>query len=421
MALAHSPKHGFSSPGCERREVTICHCHQAADLRRIAPAAGREPILENERTEHLLLVRWSCLTWVLFFGLAAVNALAADIRFSASGISNYTNYTPTGAVLSQINAPFIVAVDGRRVFMRLQYANDHYAEWSFDGTYAYHLLESPDRLNPVSGLNAAAVIREDEFPTDAVCILRNLWLGLGSAGYLTSSNYPGLLVPWGAKGLFGMRSYLWNVERIAGSPHLPSKIIFTASEDLWNAEESTRIEKSDQGFSLRVGFVGGRFETLDTKPFNGLTIPVRFRLQRFRFDRDQSKPERLLESYLVTVTNLSAEVLTDFRPGIRRATDVSDMMEETAEKPLFGFVYTLTNSQWMARSDPRRKGFLQKAESDYARWLKMTKERAQQSSGYSSREKLPMRLIIFGVFLTTGILLWVLVTRSMSRNTKSQT
>lgn len=218
-----------------------------------------------------------------------------------------------------------------------------------------------------------------------------------------------------------MRSYLWNVERIADSPHLPSKITFTASEDLWNAEESTRIEKSDQGFSLREGFVGGRFETLDTKPFNGLTIPVRFRLQRFRFDRDQSKPERLLEFYLVTVTNLNAEVPADFRPAIRRATDVSDMMEETAAKPLFGFIYTLTNSEWMARSDPRRKGLLQKAELDYARWLKMTKAKAQQSPGYSSGKKTAMRFIIFGVFLTTGILLWVLVTRSMTRNIKSQT
>jgi len=359
-------------------------------------------------------------TWVLLFGLTPTG-LASDLKFTASGLSYFTNYTSTGAAISHINAPYFIAVDGRRVFVRLQYADDHYAEWSFDGRYSYHLLESPDRLNPVKDLNAAAVIREDEFPTDAFCILRNIWLGLGSANLLTNSSYSGLLVPWGAKGLSGMRSYRWNIERLTAAPHLPTRITFSASEELWEQEEVTRIEKSDQGFTLREGFVGGRFETLEAKSFSGLTIPVRFCLQRFRFERDQNEPERLLEFYLVTVTNLSAEVLTDFRPGIRRATDVSDMMEETVRKPLFGFIYTLTNDDWMARSDPRRKGLLSKAESDYARWLQMTKKKAQQSTSYSARKKTVMRSIILGLFLMTGILLWPLVTRSMTRSIKSQT
>ncbi len=422
MAHAHLPKPSLRSPavaeekysrGAKTSHLDKCSPHPGRLWKRLGDTWRKCSGSEGQS------IRSSC--WVLFFAWATIITPAADVKFSASGTSCFTNYTSTGTVLSHINAPFCIAVDGRRVLLRLQYADDHYAEWSFDGRYSYHLLESPDRLNPVKGLNAAAVIREDEFPIDAFCVLRNIWIGLGSASFLTNSSYLGLLVPWGAKGLNGMRSYQWSVERIAERPHLPNKITFTASEDLWIAEESTRIEKSDQGFSLREGFVGGRFETLETKSFNGLTIPVRFHLQRFRFDRDQNKPERLLEFYLITVTNLSAEVLTDFRPDIRRATDVSDMMEETAEKPLFGFVYTLTNGGWMERSDPRRKGLLQKAEFDYARWLKLAKEKGQQPPSHSSRKKTAMRSIIFGAFLTTGIMLWVLVTRSMTRNTKSET
>ena len=300
---------------------------------------------------------------------------SATKPFQAYGTCCYTNYEVSGAPHNIINTTFSAAVDGRKVYIRLDYAKDYYEEWTFDGTNSYSLGDSPDRVNPVPGARAAVTLNEIEFPVTAVEMIRTIWLGLCSASYLGNPTNQLVLVPWGAWELDGMLSYEWKMERFSNSPYLPKAITFVASTNLWEKEMQIKLGLKGKPFLFREGFVGGKFEVADVQKWDGMTLPVRFAVKRYRFDARTSAGSKTLQDCEVIVTNFTSTVFATFRPKITRPTDVSDMRYETAGMPHFGITYTLTNDNWPAKNDPRQLAAVEQKKPVYWEWRRRVNPR----------------------------------------------
>ncbi len=286
--------------------------------------------------------------------------------FTCSGNFYHTNYDVREVADSVINATFTTTVKDHKVYMRLNFAPDYYAEWSYDGLTSYDLIDSPDRVNLVKGARAAVSIRENEFPATADCFFRTIWLGLCSAHYFqySNTNRNGLLVPWGDRSFAGLLSFQWKEQNLSAPPYLPSNIVFIASSALWPEEQKQRINQR-QTFPFDDGFVGGQFQVSQCQIYDEMTIPSAFTLKRYRAGEGSGK---LLEYYRVEVTNISAAGSEGFVPKIHRPTDVSDMRDESPEMPLFGITYTLTNDAWLAKSDPQRLALINAQKPVYWKW-----------------------------------------------------
>ena len=215
-----------------------------------------------------------------------------------------------------INSTFSAAMDGRKVYIRLDFAKDYYEEWAFDGTYSYALIDNQDRVNPVPGSRAAVTLNEIEFPVTADELTRTIWLGLCSANYLENSNNQPVLVPWGAWGLDGMLSYEWKMQRFANSPYLPETVTFVASTNLWEKEKQIKLGMKGNPFPIREGFVGGKFEADRSQTWDGMTLPVRFAVERYRFENRTPTGSKMLQYCSVEVTNFSSTVSPHFDPKL---------------------------------------------------------------------------------------------------------
>jgi len=93
--------------------------------------------------------------------LVSLPRIGVCYSFQAYGTLHTTNFTPAGKVGSFKNTKFCAAVDGEKVYIRVDYAPDYYSEWCFDGKDSYQLVDSPDRVNRAKGLRAAADIHQD--------------------------------------------------------------------------------------------------------------------------------------------------------------------------------------------------------------------------------------------------------------------
>lgn len=286
--------------------------------------------------------------------------------YELSGLFFYTNYTASGEPRGVINATFHGAVDGERAWFRFEFSTNHYAEWSYDGTNDYSVVDD-------GGPRAAVTVWQSEFPLQADPLTRTAWLGLGSAHYFNNTTNDAVLVPWCDWGMKGMMSYQWKMERLPELPHLPRKIDFHASEALWKRECDARIERPSRKFPFREGFLGGRFTTKATQEFEGMTIPTRFSLERYRVRDNEGA---LLEYSDVWVTNLAAATPLTFRPKISRLTDVSDMRDSTPDRPRFGVIYQLTNDAWLAKDDPKRLALVEAHKPVYAKWRRSLAKKA---------------------------------------------
>lgn len=331
--------------------------------------------------------------WVLCFQLAG---FVHGQSFQAFGTYCYTNYTPTETVSTFINASFSVAVDREKVYLRFDFAPQNYEEWAFDGTNSYLLIDGPSLSDPnvKKQLSAAATEDENEFPVTPVCLIRTVWLGLGSAHYFDDPTNQPVLVPWGEWGLRGMLSYRWDLHRLSAAPYLPAAITFVASSNLWKKEQAARIEPEEVSFPLREGFIGGQFEVQQTGSLGAMTYPTRFVLKRYRTGIGEGK---LLEFSCIQITNLSAFAAANFIPKITRATDVSDMRDSTTNIPRFGITYTLTNDNWLAKSDPHRLAMVEAHKAEYEKWRRSLALKAHASWVRPDRRRIVLVALILSV------------------------
>jgi len=316
-----------------------------------------------QQASHLGLVALLCLLF------AAKQNLHAQ-SFKAYGNYYHTNYDGAGAPSGELTGTFSANVENEKIHLRLDFIPDqhHYAEWTYDGKTAYSVLDNITPTTIDQGARAAAMVTEDEFPTPEFCIARTIWLGLCSAHYFSNpTNSPTskpTLVPWLDWSTSGMLSFQWRMKNFQETPFLPSNIVFTASTDLWAKEAKMRINLEDS-FPFRDGFIGGEFEVKQTQSFKGMTLPSSFILKRYRFGGPKGQ---LLEFYDIQVTSLTASTPENFIPKIQRPTDVSDMRDGTADMPRFGITYTLTDDNWLAKSDPKRLAMVEAHKPVYWSW-----------------------------------------------------
>ena len=297
----------------------------------------------------------------------------ARYAYQVSGVLNHTNFLVSEAVDNVINATFQVVVADDQVYVRIDYASGSVAEWSYDGTNDYCLQET-------GGPRAAATVYQNEYPISPGSFERTVWLGLGSAHYFGNPTNEPILAPFGDWALDGMLSFRWNMKRMAGTPGLPDKITFVASEELWQRERSLRMVVPTKAFPYHEGFIGGRFEVKATNLFNGLSLPSHFILERFRIGENKGA---VLTYTDVQVTNISTATAFNFRPKIMRGTDISDMRSSTRERPVFGITYTVTTDDWWIMDDPRRLMMIERQKPRYEEWRGSIRER-RWSDGWSS-------------------------------------
>jgi len=295
------------------------------------------------------------------------NTPSSEIKpFEAYGICSSTNVSESGRITNVINANFHVGVNGAKVYMRLDFAPDHYEEWTYDGTNSFLLGDDgPDGVTGKKTATASALVNEEEFPMAAFGLLRDIWLGLASQHYFNNPTNQPALVPWDDPNPSGSLAFQWKIERLAESPNFPKQITFVASKAFWKKERRITYNMGDLTFPFREGFVGGRFEVKDTQTLNGLTYPSHFTLEHYRAGKNEGK---LLEYTSVVVTRLSAPFSSTFKPKITRPTNVGDMRSQSAEMPRFGFNYTLTNDDWLEKSDPRWVALLEANRPVYEKW-----------------------------------------------------
>ena len=275
--------------------------------------------------------------------------------FEAYGTCTQTNFSESGAIIKVIIANFHVGVNGAKVYIRLDFAQDHYEEWTYDGTNSFCLKAIFDSVNDVKAARDWVTVTEEEFPTTAFCVVNQLWLGLASQHYFSNPTNQPVLAPWGDKGLPGAHSFQWKITRFAEMPYFPKQIIFVATDALWKKEAQMRAANGDYStYHYREGFVGGRFEVSGTQTLNGLTYPTHFTLERYRAGKNEGT---FLEYYNIVVTRLTPVVSSTFRPKIFHPTDVFDMRSGGSEMPGFSITYTLTNDAWLEKSDPRLLAF----------------------------------------------------------------
>jgi hypothetical protein len=106
-----------------------------------------------------------------------------------------------------------------------------------------------------------------------------------------------------------MLSYEWKMQRFAGSPFLPETIIFVASTNLWEKEKQIKLGMKGKQFPYREGFVGGKFEAVRSQTWDGMTIPVQFAVERYRFDNGAPTGNKMLQYCSVEVTNFTSTVV----------------------------------------------------------------------------------------------------------------
>lgn len=322
--------------------------------------------------------------------------------FHASGVCNYTNYTATGAAKGVIKSSFDADVNDGKVRLKLDFGQDHYVEWTFDGERAVYLVDDAN----VAGARAAAMLDENEFPVCAMPLLRTVWLGLCSEHYFNNSNNHALLVPWCEWGMRGMLSFEWDIQFSQVSLKVPQKIIYTASSRLWQREIGLRIMKDAHNgkFPYRDGFVGGVFQMRDDQQIGGIRFPRAFRVVRFRTGKGEGVP---LECTDVVVLNISESTTGEYGPEILRPTDLSDMRSATPEMPLFGISYTISNlSDILAKDDPKRVAMIAAKKPIYEGWRRSLMHRGEMPRRASAASAIRVVVILLLVVISA---IWALI------------
>jgi hypothetical protein len=333
---------------------------------------------------------------IILFGATFTRAAES---FHASGVCYYTNFSRTGAASRSLTIPFDASVENEKVYLHGIFGGNQSVEWTYDGATSYYIVHSVDVYNPAPGLRDAATVIDDEFPQSADPILRTVWLGLCSAHFLEKPLDGPVLVPWGSKGLSGSFSFKWDIVHSEGSPRFPRKITFVASQQLWEKESTAIIEKSERRFNARDGFVGGIFEIKETTSVNGREYPSRFVLNHFRTGAGDGE---ILERSVVEVTNISTGSIGGFVPDVKNPIDVSDMRESTLATPGFGITYTMTNTAWLAKDDPKRLAMVQAAKPNYEKWRRGL---SLKESDSSRLPRLGRRPVVIGILVTCGLIL----------------
>jgi hypothetical protein len=344
----------------------------------------------HSRVSKPLFGPWRLTALPIIPLLAASCPFLSQAQFEIEGSLWVNSVSRAGDLhyMPQHDKTFMVSVSASQ--WQIAFTSTGYkATTGCDGTNAYYLVDL------AASRNANAIIAGDASPRDALWNTRLIWWAFASGPYFKdhsrTSELHAVPTPWGNAQIDAVVYFFSpEVRAMKSAPYLPTNVLFRVSQSLvkradkelqlignWKelAGRDTDLNRLEAEYCDK--FLGVEYSVLEYTNYNGLTIPLRFCLQRFL------PKQGLFEEYHGAVTKVREVSVTSFVPKPDRPTAVFDARFRDVSSAINGIRYTVTNGVWPAVNDKAILSILAKTPRNILR--------------SRANERLPNRLIFLVV------------------------
>ena len=306
------------------------------------------------------------LTAVLLAACAFKSRAVSSISYEIDGIFEtqlFENELPN--LKTRIVRPFKLIFSNGNWRVHSVQASNEYCEVACDQTNTYSIFFSQlAQTDAHSGKTrrgnfASGAVDSGCYPSSYGAEVKLPWLTYASADYLRQLRDSVMPVPWCLPRVEPEAyAYHAQIQALPTSPQLPERIGFTAEKSL--------IEKADKADGLETeltnekvlaerklflkllydGFVGGAYIVESTTNIQGILLPTRARLERYRLtDRDETK-KMLFEVSTVTATKMSVPATSSPILSLTQDVSVVDFRVKDSKSRIDYVKYKQTNNIW---------------------------------------------------------------------------
>jgi hypothetical protein len=376
---------------------------------------------------------------VLWTFLLRAASSASVLSYVITGEVCVTNYSQQGRVVGNRSAQFELKRDGKHWAVSAKDRETGYvAEAAFDGDATYCLFRNLEvrtnlygsvipwtlpshfengRLH--SGVANASILRTEQ-PACFDVYVQAVWLGCIPNGVNVRNWQDPVVVPWSATLPAGISLFGAKPKWSETSQVFPRELELTAVEQSSQTEIGGRKFTFDglNGMPTRLnpfplGALVGRMEVLSWTNIGGVdALPVSWRIRRFWLGKEAGLAASQ-EEYHVRGRDVRLDVPHIMAPIPSLLTHTVDSRMQTGGIPI-AISYSLSNSGWLIKDDPRLASMLGRQADEYLRslqWRASSSSMEMKSGGHSTGRKGWIRLGMITAALGPLLVLVFLVLR----------